>query len=287
MESRENRRNTVLLHLSVMLFGLSGVLGRYITVSALVITWGRVVCSAVVLLLLLLLRRQSLRLERKLDWLLLIVAGAVQAVHWVTFFHSIQISSVAIGTITFSTFPLFLLFLEPLVFHVRFRPRNLLFAALLLLGVFITIPEFSLANQVTLGIVFGMICSLLYAVLVLFNRDLSRRYPSGKVCFFEQAAAAIILLPAALLSHPAAGPRDIVCIILIGVVCTALAFSMFVAAQRTVSTQTAGIVSGLETVYGIVFALLLLRAVPTAREIIGGVIILATAMLATWKSGES
>ena len=278
------KRNTVLLHLAVLLFGLSSVLARSMTAPALVITWGRVVCSAIPLLLFLLARRQPLGLERKRDWGLLIAAGVVQAVHWVTFFHSIQISSVAIGTITFSTFPLFLLFLEPLVFHERFRMKNLLFAALLVIGVVITIPEFSMENKTTLGIVYGMVCSLLYAVLMLFNRDLSARYPAGKICLYEQGTAAIVLLPAVLLIHPAVSGHDAALIVVLGVVCTALAFGMFVTAQRTVPAQTAGLVSGLETVYGIVFALLLLGDAPTAREIVGGVIILGTAMLATWKS---
>ncbi|MFR6714479.1 MAG: EamA family transporter [Dorea longicatena] len=49
----------------------------------------------------------------------MILTGVVMAIHWSSFFQSIQTSSVAIGTITFSTFPLFLTFLEPLLFHEK------------------------------------------------------------------------------------------------------------------------------------------------------------------------
>lgn len=84
-----------------------------------------------------------------------LAAGVVLAVHWTTFFQAIQSSSVAIGTITFSAFPLFLTFLEPLIFHEPLRPRSLVSALVLLLGVGITVPAFSLENQITLGILWG------------------------------------------------------------------------------------------------------------------------------------
>jgi broad specificity polyphosphatase/5'/3'-nucleotidase SurE len=50
------------------------------------------------------------------------------AIHWTTFFQSIQVSSVAIGTITFSTFPLFVTFLEPVIYKERLTLQNVLLA---------------------------------------------------------------------------------------------------------------------------------------------------------------
>ena len=63
-----------------------------------------------------------------------------------------------------------------------------------------------------------------------------------------------------------------------GFVCTAFAHSLYVSAQKQVRAQTAGIISGLETVYGIVYALVFLGEIPTARELIGGAIILGVAL---------
>ena len=75
------------------------------------------------------------------------------ALHWFTFLQAIQLSTVAIGTITFSTFPLFVTFLEPLVYHEELRIKNIMIALTMFAGVIITIPEFSLNNQITLGTV--------------------------------------------------------------------------------------------------------------------------------------
>lgn len=72
---------------------------------------------------------------------------------------------------------------------------------------------------------------------------------------------------------------DIGWVAVLGVLCTAFAFSLFVYGQRYQSAQTAGIISGLETVYGILFAMVLLQEFPTYRELVGGTVIVSAVLL--------
>lgn len=152
VQSEEYRKSLISLHIAVMLFGLSAVLGQFVTAPAVIVAGGRVICSSLLLFLLSIAGRASLKLKSRKDYGIAVFAGIILAVHWTTFFQAIQSSSVAIGTITFSTFPLFLTFLEPLLFREKLKVTSVLSAAVLLLGVFITIPEFSLENQITIGI---------------------------------------------------------------------------------------------------------------------------------------
>lgn len=273
--------SVLLLHLAVMLFGFSAVLGQFVDAPAVVIAGGRVIWSSVAMLAVSLVKKSSLKLNGKKDYAVALVAGVVLAVHWTTFFQAIQSSSVAIGTITFSAFPLFLTFLEPLFFHESLRLRNLVTALLLLAGVGITVPDFSLENKVTLGILWGLVSALAYAVLSLANRHLSGRYEARTVCLYEQGTAAVLLLPALIFSRVTWSFQNFVGIAAIGLVCTAIAHSLYVAAQRHVKAQTAGIISGLETVYGILFALLFLGEIPSPRELIGGAVILGVAVFSS------
>ena len=91
----------------------------------------------------------------------------------------------------------------------------------------------------------------------------------------------VVLLPAMLFSRTEWSPQNFVGIAAIGLVCTAIAHSLYVAAQRHVKAQTAGIISGMETVYGILFALLFLGEVPGPRELIGGAVILGVAVFSS------
>lgn len=279
VQSEEYRKSLISLHIAVMLFGLSAVLGQFVTAPAVIVAGGRVICSSLLLFLLSIAGRASLKLKSRKDYGIAVFAGIILAVHWTTFFQAIQSSSVAIGTITFSTFPLFLTFLEPLLFREKLKVTSVLSAAILLLGVFITIPEFSLENQITIGILWGMVSSLSYAVLSLANRYLSRSYAARTVCLYEQGTAAVVLLPAMFLVKTSWTTQNILGIAAIGFICTAFAHSLYVAAQRKVKAQTAGIISGMETVYGIVYALLFLGEVPGIRELIGGAVILGVALV--------
>ena len=275
---QNNRKDIIYLHIAVMMFGVAGVIGQFVEVPSVMVALGRVICSSILLLIIALVKKDSLKLESGRDYVGIMLTGAVLAIHWTTFFQSIQVSSVAIGTITFSTFPLFLTFIEPVVFRERIRAKSILCAVVLLIGVAITIPEFSLENQVTIGIIWGMISSLTYAIITLANRYFSKKYEGRIVSFYEQGTAAIVLLQALFFVQARWRVQDVVGVAAIGCICTAFAYSLYVSAQKKVKAQTAGIISGMETVYGIVYALIFLGEMPTLRELIGGAIILGVAL---------
>lgn len=281
-----NKKAILNLHIAVMLFGLSGVIGQFVEVPSVMVALGRVTCSSMLLLCMIGIKRESLRLESKKDYIMIALTGITLAVHWTTFFQSIQVSSVAIGTITFSTFPLFLTFLEPVVFHEKLQKQSIVKAILLMAGVFITIPEFSTGNQTTVGIIWGMICSVTYAVLTLANRYFSGKYDGKLICLYEQGTAAIVLAPALLFMKVDWRVQDLAGVAIIGFVCTAFAYTLYVGAQKKVKAQTAGLISGMETVYGILYALLFLGEIPTIREILGGVVILGVALVSSLQKGN-
>ena len=284
---QNNRKNILYLHIAVMLFSISGVVGQFVEIPSVLVAMGRVICSSIILFTIAKVKKDNLALECKKDYFLIIGAGMVLAAHWTTFFQSIQVSTVAIGTITFSTFPLFLTFIEPVVFKERLKLKSVVSAIILLIGVLITIPEFSVENQVTVGIIWGMISSFTYAIITLANRYFSKKYEGRTVCLYEQGTAAIVLLPAAFLVEATWRPQDIAGVAIIGCVCTAFAYSLYVSAQKGVRAQTAGIISGMETVYGIIYALILLKEVPSVRELVGGVVILGVALFASLEKKEN
>ncbi|MBQ4560284.1 MAG: DMT family transporter [Tyzzerella sp.] len=280
---KNNKKDILYLNIAVMMFGIAGVIGQYVEVPSVMVALGRVICSSLILLTIAFVKKEILKLESKKDYLLIIFAGAVLALHWTSFFQSIQVSSVAIGTITFSTFPLFLTFLEPLIYHEKLSVRSLVSAIVLFVGVVITIPEFSMKNQVTIGIVWGMLSSLTYAIITLANRYFSGKYQGRIVSLYEQGTAAIVLLPTIFFVKVTWRLQDIVGVALIGCICTAFAYSLYISAQKKVKAQTAGLISGMETVYGILYAFMLLSEIPTTREIIGGVVILSVGLYSSLK----
>ena len=276
---QNHKKDILYLHIGVILFSFSGIIGQYVEVPSILAAMGRVLCSSTLLLTIAKIKKNSLKLDSKKDYIAIVANGMVLAVHWVTFFHSIQTSTVAIGAITFTTFPLFITFIEPIVFHERLKLKSIIRAVFVFIGVLITVPEFSLDNQMTIGILWGMVSSFTYAIATMANRYFSKKYSSRVVCIYEQGIAALVLLPSIFFVPAVWRVQDVLGVIVVGCVCTAFAYSFYITAQRRVRAQTAGIIAGMETVYGIFFAFALLHEIPTARELIGGAVILATSII--------
>lgn len=269
------------LHAAVMLFGLAGVIGKFVGLSAIFITFARAFFSAVFLLIVMLIKRENILLNNRNDYYLIVLAGVIMAIHWFTFLQAIDMATVAVGTITFSTFPLFVTFLEPFFYKEKLKLKNIIVAIVMLLGILITIPEFSLKNQMTSAIVIGMIGSLSYALLCLINRYFSKSYDGKMICLYEQGVAAFVLLPSLFIVEINLTIVDFLALVFLGIVCTAMAHSIYISSLKKIKVHTASIISGMESVYSIVLALILLHEMPSMKEIFGGALVLMTVFYAS------
>jgi drug/metabolite transporter (DMT)-like permease len=280
-------KSLVELHLAVFLFGLSGLFGKFLSLSPVIIVLGRVIFSSIFLLILMLYLKKEIKLKEKKHYYYLIAMGIILAIHWCTFFQSIQVSTVAIGLLTFSTFPIFVTFLEPYFFKEKIEKADVITAVISFLGVLLVVPKFELGNTLTQGVLWGLISGFTYAILSMLNRKYVQEYSSTTIAFYEQFIVSIVLLPFLFLQKPTFQPNDIFLILLLGVVFTGISHLMFINSLKNIKVQTAGIISSLEPVYGIILAALLLREIPTLRELLGGIIILGTVFYSTIKSKKS
>ncbi|MDR1803531.1 MAG: DMT family transporter [Treponema sp.] len=282
-----NNKSLLYIHVSVFLFGFSALFARLVNQPSIVITFGRVLFSSVFLFVLTRLNKIEIKLDSKKDYLLIAVSGIILAVHWYCFIQSIQLSTVAIGTITFSTFPVFVSFLEPIFFREKIKARTVICSILMLGGILIIAADNTGEGSTnrTLGIIVGLVSSLTYAALSLLNRNFSRKYKSEVIVFYEQVIAAIVILPLMFIVKPVIAVNDILLLAILGIVFTAIAHGLFVKGLRYVKASTAGVISGLEAVYAIVLASVLLKEIPALNEIAGGlvVIVLAGYMTLVWE----
>ena len=277
-------RGSIAANIAVLFFGLAGVLGKLSVLPAPLIVLGRVVFAGVVLLIACLLRHISLRPKRRRDAILLVGQGALLALHWTAFFQSINVSNVAIGLLSFSSFPLFTAVLEPLLPKQRPSRIQIVAALLILPGIYLLVPSFTLQNRTTLGVAWGLLAGATFALLSVANRWLSRSYPSLTISLYQDGVAALVLLPALFLTPAAAlwTPHELFILLLLGVVCTALAHTLFIASMRNITAQSASLLASLEPVWGILFGIVLLKDIPTPITLLGGTVILCATLLPTF-----
>ena len=155
--------------------------------------------------------------------------------------QSIQSSTVAVGTLTVSTFPVFVIFLEPYLFHEKLKKSDVFCTLMMLVGVFFIVPAFQMDNQITQGVLWGLLSAFTYAILSLMNRRFSSRYPATLVSLYEQGTATIVLIPMMFVLKPVITLADAGVLMMLGIIFTAVAHSLFISGLRTVKVRIAGI----------------------------------------------
>jgi drug/metabolite transporter (DMT)-like permease len=273
----------VALHVAVALFGLAGLFGKWLTLSPLVIVLGRTIVAAVSLALFARLRHERLgRIEPAL-----LLNGAILALHWVTFFLAIQLSTVATGLLGYATFPLFTVLLERRGRIHTIGARQWLAMLLVVAGFAVLVPAPSWSNATVQGLTMGAVSGLTFAWLALRNQAALEHYGPTGLAFWQNGWAAIwlivVIVPIAEILEPPT-IEDIGALVTLGVLCTAAAHTLFIASLRHVPAPTASVVAALEPVYGIAFAVLLLGALPTMREVGGAALLLSAAVLASLRA---
>jgi drug/metabolite transporter (DMT)-like permease len=291
------------IHLAVFLFGFAGLFGKFLSCSPLVIVLGRTFFAAIALFIYARLF-SSTKLGNidfgnsdpenldpgsldKTALVFLIFQGVLLALHWVTFFLAIQISSVAVGLVTFSSFPLFVTFMEPFFFKEPLKKRDIATATAVFAGILLVIPDVDLSNNVTLGGFYGILSGLTFAVLTLVNRKNARVRDPILIAFYQNLFAALSLLVPVMILKPAPPSLDdLPNLILLGVVFTAMAHTFFIQALTRIRAQTASVIACLEPVYGIILAFFLLNELPRLQTLAGGVVIIGATIAAGFFSRD-
>jgi drug/metabolite transporter (DMT)-like permease len=271
-------------HLAVALFGFAGLFGKWIAWDPVAIVLGRTTVAALVLAFVVRWRVGALRAPHPG----LIPNGVILAVHWVAFFAAIKVSTVAIGLLGYASFPLFVPFLERAMLGVPVSRGKLAGAVLVALGLVLLVPEFTWESHTVRGLAWGVASGFMFALMTVRTRKLAPERWSSEMALWQNTVAALCVLPIVAWQGGFGGPvnaAEIGKVVLLGVFCTALAHTLYTASLARLPASTVSVCAALEPVYGIVLALVLLREVPDARTIVGAVLLVAAAIVASRRAG--
>ncbi|MCP3899020.1 MAG: DMT family transporter [Desulfobacteraceae bacterium] len=287
MQIKKTLENPILTtHIAVFLFGFSGLFGKFFSFSPVYIVLGRTFFASLSLLIFIIFfKKITIKPGSLKNAFFLALQGLLLAFHWVCFFYSIQISTVAVGLLTFSTFPLFVTFLEPLFSEEKLYARDIVFAFMILAGTFLIIPSFDFSNNITKGGCVGILAGFTFALLAIVNRKNAKKLNPLLIALHQNLFATIFLLvPAFLINSELPKFSDLPLLAILGILCTALSHSLFIKSLVHIKAQTVSIITGLEPVWGIILAILFLNETPNFQIIIGGVIIITASVLAGMKN---
>jgi drug/metabolite transporter (DMT)-like permease len=269
------------LHLAVLLLGVTALFSRVIPLSALDITFGRSVVACFCLFVIIKMSGKSLRLHSYRDLLVGVLLGVVMAAHWVTYFAAMQYSSVAVGMIAMFTFPVITVLLEPFFEGIRLVWQDIVSALIVLLGIYMIVPDTSLDNDVTLGIVVGILSAFLYALRNLVHRKYFSHY-SGAHAMTVQTFVIILCLMFFTSEQIFEMSMDtLILLVVLGSVCTAAPHALIASSLKHLRAKTFSLIACAQPIYGVLFAMLILHEQPTWRTLVGGLLVISAAVYET------
>jgi DME family drug/metabolite transporter len=219
-------------------------------------------------------------------WPRLLLMGVVDSITLLLFFIAIRWTGVAIAMFLQFLAPVWVALIAPRVSGARTEPIVYPALGIALGGLVVILAPTLLGSGASLsvvGVAAGLGGGLCYAVFQLVVKDLTKRVSAVTIVFTEAWLDALILLPLALWQTVGVGyqltSRDLVAGAILGVLCTALAYTMWTSGMGLIKVQHSSILGYLEVVSAPLYAFVLLGQAISVWTVIGGALIVAAGLL--------
>ena len=275
------------LHIAVLLYGLTAVLGEMLSLSALPLVWWRVGLASLCFVPLVYLSRRKRFSPPRSTYFALAGIGCIIALHWVTFYGAIKLANASVALVCFACTSLLTSLIEPILLKKPFDWLDIGLGALVIPGMVLIIGIVD--SQYYLGIGVGLLSAFLAAVFSTLNKRYVAEIQPIDMSAIQMTAAFVFLSVGypvlkqvdmgASSFWPIASDWWVLAILVLG--CTVFAYVLTMRSLRHISAFSSNLAISLEPVYGILLAALFLNHTEILRpEFYLGSILLFAAVLA-------
>lgn len=251
-------RYQILLHITVLVFGLTGIFGKLISLDGLSLVWYRMMFASIGLFLLFFITRSKIDFHWK-KILPLIGIGILVALHWLTFYISIKTSNVSIAVACLASGTLFAAFMEPLFMKTKFSILEIVLGLCVIIAIYmITKAEFHYAS----GIFIGLLSAFLSSLFATLNKKIIHRYDTFTMSSVEMVSGFLFLTIVMFFYQPdtfttSISNSDLIWLLILASICTVFPFWSINQVLRKLSAFHVILAINLEPVYSIILAIFL------------------------------
>ncbi|MGQ1786501.1 DMT family transporter [Saccharicrinis sp. GN24d3] len=278
MTNNKHLRNILELNIAIVFMSTSGALARYIELPVPVMIASRALLGGVFIYLFCRWKKFDLKI-RKQDRGVLVLSGVLMGLHWVTYFYSLVLSSVAMGMISLFTFPVITSLLEPLILKKRFQNAQILLGLMTLVGVYFLVPEFDLKNDYFKALCVGVLSAVFYSLRNIITKSKVQSYNGSVVMMYQLIVIAVVFSPVFLICKDFNLADQLPGILLLSLLTTAIGHTLFLYSLKNFSVTSISLMSSSQLLYGVLIGIIFLSEYPRSSSIIGGIIIFATVVL--------
>ncbi|MEI6677182.1 MAG: DMT family transporter [Mariniphaga sp.] len=244
------------LHLIVLIYGFTAILGKLITLSAIQLVWYRMLIAVIAFYIFLVWKKTSISVSRK-EFFKLFGIGIIVALHWIAFFGAIKIANVSVALGCLATSTLFTSLLEPFFFRKRINSIEVIVGLFIIAGLYLI---FRFETRYFIGVIVALSAAFLAGLFSVINKKMVAHHKASVISFYEMIGGLSFITIYMLLSGDGTASFslpstvDFIYLLLLGIVCTAYAFAVQVDIMKHLSAYIVALTINLEPVYGIVMA---------------------------------
>lgn len=256
-------KDYLMLHLIVLIWGFTAILGLLISLPALELVFYRTLIASIGVWALLWFWKKPIQIPIGQVWKV-VGTGCLIALHWILFFWSAKVSTASVCLAGMATTSLWTAFVEPFFNRTKIKWYEVGLGLLVISGLLVI---FKFESGYWLGLAMALASAFLAACFSVINGRLTQRHSPYQITFYEMAGACVfslLFLPIYSLLLNEGAPiqwawegMDWFWLFLLGGVCTVYAFSVSVDLMKRLSVFSINLTVNLEPVYGIVLAVLI------------------------------
>lgn len=301
---RENIMNkaTIKVLIAMLLWGSLGVFVKNISLESVEISFFRGIIGSIFLGIVLLIKMRSkkksdediyletskneYKKKDKKSIIVLIISGMAIGFNWVFLFNSYNYITVANATIVYYLAPVIVIFVSPIFLKEKLTSKKVVAVICAMCGL-ILIVKTNTSNvniDLTSGIINAFMAACLYASVIILNKFI-KNVDDYKKTFIQIFMASMVLLPWVIYRDKIVfdSIKSIILILVLGIAHTGIAYCLYFSAMKDLKGQSIAILGYIDPVSSVVFSIFLLREPFSIYQLIGGVIILLSAIISEKK----
>ena len=263
---QQNKKAMLGIIVPMLIFGTIGILREYSGLPSGLLSMSRGLIGAAFLFMVMLVSRAKINREGvKKNFLLLFVSGAMIGVNWILLFEAFKLTTVPIATLSYYMAPVFVILAATVVFKEKLTKQKALCTLVAFIG--ITLVTFGSDNggadakNHLLGILFGVGAAALYAGDILINKTIDGVNPQERT-LIQLVTAGAVCIPYTLLVEDLEKVEftatSITLLVIMGVVHTGIAYTMYFGSIKQLPAQTVALLSYIDPVSSVILAVILI-----------------------------
>lgn len=271
---------------AMTIFGTIGLFIKYIGLPSSVISLARGFIGTIFIFLFVKIKGVKISKESiKANGAKLIISGIFIGFNWILLFESYRYTTVTTATLCYYLAPVFVLIVSPFVLKEKMTPIKAICILIAFGGMILVsgvLEGSGIGSNDGLGIALGCGAAVLYAIVILINRFIKNISAYDKT-MIQLLSAAVIMIPYILITEDlgqiALEPMGLGLLMLVGIVHTGLAYTLYFGSMDGLKTQTVALFSYLDPIVAIIVSALILQEKVSILTAIGAIMVLGSTFI--------